>query len=133
MISFQQSLDLTNLPIITIEHSLLGKINVLIDSGSDKSCINKSFISKYADIKDNLDCGTVTTGGSDTKIFGAVELECKCQGYELTDTFLVLDLDHAFNSIKMTSGVTIHGIIGTSLLTKYKYIIDFNKNCFYAK
>jgi len=130
LISFQQSLDLTNLPVITAYTENLGKINLLIDTGASVCCINSKYHDSLSLINFNAD---VSTAGNNVYVNNCTVLSLDIQGKKVVDTFILMDMEYQFNEIKNETGVTIHGIIGTSLMTKYKYIIDFNKSCFYAK
>ena len=45
-ISFKETLDLTDLPIVTFEQNG-NKINFLLDTGANRSVINKAILSNY--------------------------------------------------------------------------------------
>lgn len=126
--SFKETLDLTGLPIITIRTTNGMKLNMLVDTGSSKSHINKSFIEnhnidfEYTDEESNvfgMD-GKVRTTKSATMI-----INIKDEKYLLS--FIINDLSEAFGHIKEEFGVTLHGILGNDFFERYKYIIDYNK------
>ena len=52
---------------------------------------------------------------------------------EFTYNYLIQDMDDAFNSIKKSSGVTIHGVLGSKFFNKFKYVLDFNELIAYSK
>ena len=49
------------------------------------------------------------------------------------EKFQVVDMSYAFNSIKQSTGVNIHGILGNSFFEKYGYVIDFKELVAYGK
>ena len=52
---------------------------------------------------------------------------------DFTSDFCVMDLSAAFDNVKNESGVTVHGILGNSFFTKYKYVLDFDELVAYNK
>lgn len=130
-ISFKESLDLTELPVVTFYNGNK-KLNFLLDTGSNYSYINKSVLSILEYTPTDAEISTFGMEGNSTK--GSI---CKMKIYykklEFDDLFNVIDLDNAFNKIKEESGVTIHGILGSKFFEKYRYIIDFNELTAYIK
>jgi hypothetical protein len=129
--SFMESMNLTNLPIITLNHNG-SKFNFLLDTGSNISHINSI-------LKSSLTCTPCNytmeisgmEGNSVTTNFCNVEFSYKDRIYE--DDFALTNLESAFNRIKEESGVTVHGILGTNFLQKYKYVLDFDSLIAYIK
>lgn len=130
-VSFKESLQLTGLPIITLNSN--GKtINFLLDTGSKFNVINSSELQhiEHRMLEDNH-----YAHGIDGNM-----KQCMCCDMNLTygnlkfnQTFDIMELDKAFNIIKNSSGVTIQGILGNDFFIKYKYILDFNNLKFYKK
>ena len=60
-------------------------------------------------------------------------IKVKYKDNEFEDEFAIIDLDDAFNSIKNSTGVQIHGILGTKFFEKYKYVLDFSNLTVYRK
>lgn len=130
-ISFKESLDLTDLPIITLYNN--GKrFNFLLDTGASLSVIDSNILNKLQYSKVNM-VGTVfgMEGNKiDVEYIGA-ELTYKNKIYY--ENFQVVDMSAPFKEIKSESGVTLSGILGNSFFTKYKYILDFNSLIAYSK
>lgn len=131
IISFKESIDLANLPIITF-YIDKNKYNFLLDTGASISLINKKIIKDLPH----------TSNGASSVLFGMegnpVTVECvnitlyyKDNMY--IDTFQVVDLEAAFTNVKNNYGVTLHGVVGSLFFQKYKYILDFNKLIAYSK
>ena len=47
--------------------------------------------------------------------------------------YLISDMKDAFTNIKQTTGVTLHGILGSKFFNTYKYVLDFDKMIAYSK
>lgn len=130
-ISFKESMDLTELPIITFSNNNT-KLNFLLDTGSNISHINSSILNRLNFTTLDREISTVGfTGEILDSIFCKMELEYKGKIYE--DDFSITNLDDAFGVIKQESGVQIHGILGSKFFEKYKYVLDFGKLIAYMK
>lgn len=130
-ISFKEAIDLTDLPIITLKQGNI-KVNFLLDTGSTKSIILPSML-ETLEHEDTGEVGTVygMEGNSvDTK-FTKIDFMYNYINY--TELFQVVDMSNAFNSIKQSTGVNIHGILGNSFFEKYGYVIDFQEFIVYGK
>lgn len=130
-ISFKESMDLTDLPIITLYNGKT-KINFLLDTGSNLSHINRSYLSnlEYQDL--NVEQDTIGMEGNKvTSKVCRIQVFYKENKYE--EEFVASDLDNAFNTIKQESGVQIHGILGNKFFEKYKYVLDFSNLTAYVK
>ena len=129
--SFRESMDLTELPVVTFYQGDK-KINFLLDTGSNNSLINA-----YCglDIEFN---GTNT----ESEIYGinGEKIMAKCakikfsyKDFKFDYNFQVCDLSNTFEAIKKETGVNIHGILGNQFFKEYSYILDFNKLVAYSK
>ena len=132
-ISFKESLDLTDLPVITFIYGP-EKLHFLLDSGANKSVLDERvFNTLNIPLKENATSipmygieGTPT----ETKI---CSMTISYKEQDFTSDFCVMDLSAAFDNVKKESGITIHGILGNSFFTKYKYVLDFDKLVAYNK
>ena len=129
--SFRESMDLTELPVVTFYQGDK-KINFLLDTGSNNSLINA-----YCglDIEFN---GT----NIESEIYGinGEKIMAKCakikfsyKNFTFDYNFQVCDLSNTFEAIKKETGVNIHGILGNQFFKEYSYILDFNKLVAYSK
>lgn len=129
--SFRETLDLTDLPIVTFKHKGK-KINFLLDTGASNSVINKSVL-------EHMD---YTNTGKFENIYGIdgtiqdkaqyVNFDIEYKDTNFNEDFQAIDLSKAFGNIKADKGVNLHGILGNSFLSKYRYIIDFNELVAYS-
>lgn len=124
-ISFKESIDLVDLPIITFKNNGK-KFHFLLDTGANFSTLDSSSLKElsYLSLED-----TGVYSGIDGKeaesSFVMMDISYKDKIY--TDMFQVIDLEAAFNSIKTESGIKLHGIIGNSFFQKYKYVLNFDE------
>ena len=125
LISFKESMDLTELPVVTFYNGNT-KLNFLLDTGSNYSYINSSII-PLLDIKEINEESTIIgiEGNAVTTNMCSMNIYYKKQSFDLE--FCVMNLDAAFDRIKQNDGVQIHGILGSKFFEKYKYILDFNR------
>lgn len=130
-ISLKESLDLTDLPIITFYQKDL-KLNFILDTGSTHNVIDRNVKDVIVSPIENT---AVEISGLDgnrqTAPNVSIKLEYKNKLYE--DEFCVFDMSEAFKKIKDGNGATIHGLIGNSFMQKYKYVLDFDEMVAYSK
>lgn len=130
-ISFKESLDLASLPIITFTHNKR-KFNFLLDTGANKSIINERELFTCDYVK--LESTDILMGmdGIERKVTNIVlPISYKNKSYE--EVFQVTDISNTFDEIKKSTGVTVHGILGSNFFQKYKYILDFDELVAYSK
>lgn len=132
-ISFKESLDLAELPVITFKEGNK-KLNFLIDTGSTYSHITKK-VSKELEGEplghiDHDCCGV--SSYKDTALVIESYLKYDKKSFKVN---LIVNsaLDSSFAEIKKVYGVTIHGILGNDFLNEYRYIINYNTKQIYSK
>lgn len=133
--SFKESMDLVGLSIITF-YSNKTKLHFLLDTGADNSSFEKAFI----DIVPHIDLpdykGSITTAGGHTIETDIAYIrmfygERSYEGY-----FQLMDMTPISEAIGLTiKGEKVHiaGVIGCDFLTKYQYVLDFDKMVIYSK
>ena len=128
--SFKESLDLINLPIVTFEYEDK-KLNLILDTGSDDSFIDPECIKDF-----NLPLKEVTTsigtGNGTITSSGIVELNIKYKNTTYNNLFILSDLSGAFDRLKKERGIEVHGILGSIFFTRYKYKLDFKNKLAYT-
>ena len=130
-VSFQEAMDLVDLPIITVQNNNI-KINLLLDTGSNSSYISPGVLNslKYDEI--DLTNTTVGFGGLSTHSKGC-NMEIKYKKLTFEDTFIIMQSDDVFTAIKQECGVQVHGILGSKFFDRYSYVIDFSDLTAYIK
>ena len=129
--SFKESMDLTELPIITFI-SNDKKLNFLLDTGSNVSFINESTLKDLKYVLTDFTSNMIGVEGN--KIENRICKMTICyKQYAFESEFNINNMDEAFGIIKKESGVQIHGILGSLFFQKYKYVLDFNSLIAYLK
>lgn len=129
--SFKESMDLVDLPVITF-YNEGKKFNFLLDTGATKSVIDSNVLSDFHHEK--IDSTGVLWGMEGNTInvsYIKASLSYKDKFYE--EDFQVVDMSDSFGKVKAESGVTLSGILGNSFFVKYQYVLDFNSLIAYSK
>jgi hypothetical protein len=128
--SFKESLDLANLPIVTMYQGN-NKIHFLLDTGSTDNMIDSNYtILNYKNIEN--ECANLTGIGG-TQQTELIELNLFYKDKEFVVDALKLDMSNTFGVIKQNTGIQLHGILGSSFFNKYKYILDYYNMIAYPK
>lgn len=133
-ISIKESLDLLEIPVITLENNNK-KFNFILDSGSSNSHIsptaskdilyNKKGTINYSANSAN---GTIT---NKSKVLN-VDLMYKKDIFNI-NLIVTENLELSFKDIMDDNKIQLHGIIGSDFLIKHKYILDFADKVAYHK
>lgn len=129
-ISFRETMDLVDLPIITF---LVGdkKCNFILDTGASYSLIDSTVLGTIEHERLNIE-GTVYGINGKEQDAGFAKIVLKYKGVNYSDEFQIVDLSSAFTMLKEEHGVNLHGMLGSSFFQKYKYVIDFDELVAYA-
>lgn len=129
-ISFKESMDLSELPVITMYQGEK-KFNFLLDTGSNDSILSKPASRKLKG--QYAECIRLIEGLGSTESDKCCVATLEYKDLKFDAEFLVSDgVTATFASIKKSTGVQIHGILGTKFLQKYSYILDFNELVAYS-
>ena len=127
--SFQASIDLANLPIVTFYQGNK-KYNFLLDTGTMGNIID----SNCNIIHTPTEGGSIITGAAGDTIqatYSHLVLYYKDLKFE-TET-QVTDMSKPFKTLKENTGVTLHGLLGTDFFRDYGYILDYYNMIAYPK
>lgn len=125
-ISFNESLKLTNMPIVSFKHGKR-KINFLVDTGSDFSYIDESIV-KHLKVKEKNDSGNnILTANGYMQTSGNVTIDLSHKGNVVEGEFTIGNIKDAMDSA-FAPRIIVRGILGSIFLKKYRYIIDYNNN-----
>ena len=130
-ISFRESMDLVELPIVTFMNNGR-KLNFLLDTGASYSSINEAALEglSYVDTGETgFGIGIEGTVKED-KGYIRMDVGYRSQSYE--DDFQVVDLSQAFGMIKQECGINLHGILGSTFFQKYRYVLNFDELVAYS-
>ena len=129
--SFRESMDLTELPVVTFYNGT-NKLNFLLDTGSNMCVINSKILESlnYTRLNEKGAVHGMEGNIVDTEY---VSMNFTYNDIPYTSVFQVMDMQNAFDIVKQESGVTIHGILGNKFFEEYKYVLDFKELIAYTK
>lgn len=130
--SFREAMDLAELPVVTFYQDK-EKFNFLLDTGSTHSHISSEVVNRLKGTPtENLENIQGVGGEVTSNTAIKATLEYKSKTYEV---LLVVGehLNAVFKSIKGSTGVQLHGIIGSNFLSDNRYILDFDEFIAYQK
>lgn len=130
--SFREAMDLAELPIVTFYQGT-EKFNFLLDTGSNHSHLSVEAAERIKGIP-MVGSENVQGVGGAMAVDRAVNatIEYKSKSYEV----LLLVGEHlsdTFRAIKETTGVQVHGILGSGFLSDNRYVLDFDELIAYSK
>lgn len=131
-VSFKESLDLCDLPVITFINNDV-KLNFLLDTGANKSVINYDTLTLPIEYNKSDKAGTIFGMEGNAIEVSYINMDISYKNKVFNDTFQVLDMSAAFDRIKKNDGVTLHGVLSHNFFQKYKYILDFDELIAYSK
>lgn len=128
VMSFRQSIELCDLPIVTF---YIGdsKYNFILDTGSVNSHIDERIV-KSRNIKVNYTNENIEIWGAggkgESNKLGIISIYYNNK--EFKELFTInTQIGQSFDMLKETKGIRIHGLLGSKFFNRYKYILDFNK------
>lgn len=131
-ISLKESMDLCNLPVITFINNG-NKFHFVLDTGSSESHVSESAIANMVGEDSNRSISVQGfTGSAESVNAKVVDLIYKDKVFT-TEVFVSSALDSSFADIKQNLGVQLHGIIGSTFMKNYGYVLDFDDLIAYAK
>lgn len=129
--SFREAIDLCNLPVVTFVNNDK-KLNFILDTGAEKSAINKSVLEdlKYNTTNERIEVYGIE-GNKQLVDFIEMSIDYKFKSY--SEKFQVMNLSSAFEALKLQYGVNVHGILSSTFFKRYKYTLDFDELIAYSK
>ena len=131
VMSFKAGFDLTDMPVITLYQGDK-KFNFLLDTGSTDSIIDSNIL-KEIDYKAKNAVSNLFGMEGQTKQVKSCEITLYFGNKGYTYDYLINDMSQAFGQIKDSTGVNLHGIIGSKFFNKFKYVLDFAELIAYSK
>lgn len=121
--SFEDTMGTHRVPVVSFEHN--GQtVNFIIDSGATHSVINISSVDKFeGELLENAE-GTMY--GIDGNIVNTrlANVEITKNGHAFQDVFQILPIP-GIDMMSAQNGIEVHGILGSSFLKKYQFIINY--------
>lgn len=128
--SFKESMDLCELPIVTFLNNGK-KLNFLLDTGASASVIDSNALEGVLFTK--LDkIGDIFGMEGNKKEVTFIKMSLSYRGRTYDDEFQVVDMSFPFGSMKTDFGVNLHGMLSSSFFQKYQYMLDFQELVAYS-
>ena len=129
-IPFGETMAELTLPVVDFTNN--GKtFNFLVDTGASYSVIDSRILKKIKHIK-LKDTGNAYGVEGNIVPVEYAKITLNHEKGEFTDDFQVMKVE-AFDNIKKANKIEIIGILGSSFLEKYGFVIDFNNLIIYTK
>lgn len=130
-ISFKETLDLVGVPIVTFKNNNK-KFNFILDTGASKSVIDSNILNKLEYNELDVQSSVFGMEGNTIKC-SFVDVPLYYHGCEFNEEFQSVNMKQTFDQVKSEFGVQVVGILGSSFLSKYDYVLDFDKLVAYCK
>ncbi|WCF57063.1 aspartyl protease [Bacteroides phage PhiCrAssBcn13] len=130
-ISFRESMDLVELPIVTFMNNGR-KLNFLLDTGASYSSINEAALEGLSYIDTGETGFGIGIEGTVKEDRGYIRMDVGYRSQSYEDDFQVVDLSQAFGMIKQECGINLHGILGSTFFQKYRYVLNFDELVAYS-
>ena len=132
-ISFKESFDLLNVPIITFTYNNR-KLHFLFDTGSSLSHIRPELIKSLKLKKQKTESsGSIAANGViNFNGICSIPLGYKEEKYN-ADFMITEGITASLDTIKQDFNIEVHGILGCDFFNKYNYVIDFKEAVIYSK
>lgn len=131
IMSFQNSIDLAELPVVTFYQGKK-KINFLLDTGSNNCVIDSTFLKTIDHKMSNIQTSIYGLEGN-SQISNICTIKMSYKGKDYEYMYVVQDMSAAFDSIKKETGVTVNGMLGSKFFNEFKYVLDFDELIAYSK
>lgn len=129
--SFKTAMDLCSLPVVTFYQGEK-RFNFLLDTGSTSCIIDSNILKDIKHDKSDMVSSLCGLEGNEV-VVEACSITLYFNDRPYTYDYLMQDMSKAFGCIKQETGVTIHGIIGSSFFNEFKYVLDFAELIAYSK
>lgn len=130
-IPFGTGLDLTDLPVCTFQHGGR-KFNFVLDTGSSDNILDIKAFKKMQAVDTNKEVVQYGVDGLE-QILPVHNITISYKGTAFNDSFCIRDMSQAFSLLKKETGVTLHGLLGSSFFRKFEYVLDFAELVAYSK
>ena len=132
-ISFKETMDLLNVPIISFMCNGK-KLHFLLDSGSSYSHISPEAVTLVDGSVEKIDIiKTIGAGGSmQDNSYCTLNLKYNNEVYK-SDFIITEQIVQQLDAIKKDFNIKMHGVLGGDFLNRYNYVIDFKELVAYSK
>ena len=131
-VSFMEGLDLTGLPIVTLQNNGR-KFNFVLDTGSYNSVINERVLENMEYENTHHIVDLMGIDGISHNSQKVIRAELGYKNKSITAQFVVANMDGIFDAVKRETGAQLHGLLGSNFFRENKYIINYDELVAYSK
>lgn len=131
IMSFRETMDLTDMPIVTFYQGDK-KFHFLLDTGSNKSIIDSSILNKVEHGEEKSEASLFGLDGVKREV-KACEITFSYKDKEFSYDYIITDMSAPFGEVKKSTGAELNGILGALFFKKFRYILDFDSLIAYSK
>ena len=127
--SFANTMGILSLPIINLTNN--NKVfNFIVDTGATISIVDSNVLNNFEYDKMNTIGDAYGIDGNKVPV-SYVKMKLGLEGVSFMEAFQVMRMP-AFDNIKQTEGFDIAGILGSTFLDRYNFILDFKELVMYT-
>ena len=131
-LSIKESLELTNIPVITLYNNDK-PFNFLLDTGSSESHIRSDVVEKIDGEPYDYEYSYMGSAG-EANTSRVIETYLHHKNMPFRATLIVnSNLNDSFKEIEKTRGVHIDGLLGSDFFKRHRYVLDFAELVAYYK
>lgn len=133
-ISFKETMDLLNVPIISFVCNGT-KLHFLLDTGSSYSHISPEAVALVNGKVEPISSSISSTGAGgmlSSQSHCVLRLDYNDHLYD-SDFIITEQLSQQMDAIKKDFNIDIHGVLGGDFLSRYDYVMDFKELVAYSK
>ena len=129
-VSFKDTMDKTGLPIVSFTQNDK-HFEFIIDTGAEYSIVNSNSLKDlcYVELDESGVIYGIEGNKKETSSIGVV---LYIDNYEFTEVFQIVDVS-GIDMINKLHNINVVGILGSTFLARYKFIIDYETLHVYGK
>lgn len=134
IIPLKKYVNATGIPIISLRNNRK-EYYFLLDTGASLSLIDSTVINDMigTTLIEDKETLKISTANGEINVGAPIVIPMRYGGLIFEIEFLQRDFGETFISVENDTNLKISGVIGVDFLSRYKYILDFEKMIAYIK
>lgn len=132
-ISFKETFDLLNAPIITFIYNGR-KLHFLLDTGSSLSHIRPEIVKELGVKKEQIDAGGSIAANGIVSFTDKCDIPLSYKDQTYDASFMInKGIVDSLDILKSDFNLEVHGVLGCDFFNKYNYVVDFKEAVAYSR